>query len=395
MDYFIALEILEMLGGKVVERDGHRIVIGLDAAVPDTDYTLADLYDEFLASAIEAGPSMIGQIIETEEELEPYELTPEEAQLRLGKIVADLELHPGLVITDQSDTNGAFVILESWSQLGQIHDEYNRRYNYEAWKLWRPVYLRATELYKQDSRFGWEPTGGPFADMRLSKMYLDQGSRRPTYLKPADSRAKPRYQVPEGLTDLDDLCEWGFSDEWDICPECGELIRTQPDHYGWQPEFHIFEDGEMFCADCVRDNYAEDYIAEYVNRNRLLNCDVVDPYQHGWDMIEEVRFESGYHRGQDSDPAAIIKILNAEGVDVLFTGSVGQFDVNFNAWVPEDDVQRAADILVDAEAAGKTDLPYSIAGEMEKALRGLPSQVEVKRYEMVPGEDGPEMKELE
>lgn len=41
--------------------------------------------------------------------------------------------------------------------------------------------------------------------------------------------------------------EW--CDEWSCCDDCGKLVRTEPDSYGWKPFYRI--DGEsLLCRNC-------------------------------------------------------------------------------------------------------------------------------------------------
>lgn len=52
---------------------------------------------------------------------------------------------------------------------------------------------------------------------------------------------------------------WGFSDEWCFCTECNEPIQRQESpHWKW------YEEGKHICSDCVMENYAEEYINDYL-----------------------------------------------------------------------------------------------------------------------------------
>ena len=61
-------------------------------------------------------------------------------------------------------------------------------------------------------------------------------------------------------------CEWGFSDEYTFCYDCGNIIRTSPDSYHWQPNFYV-GDGFIACNRCFNDNeyYQEEYLADKIN----------------------------------------------------------------------------------------------------------------------------------
>ncbi len=260
-----------------------------------------------------------------------------------------------------------FVIIEGWEALGNLNERVNTVLCPE-WEQWNRIYLEATRLYTEDSRLGWTPTGGPFGDLRLSL-------QDDVYYKTGDSRAKPYYRVPEGVIDFDDHgIEFGFSDEWDTCSKCLGVIRTSPDSYGWQPDYHRSDYDGLVCSECLD---PDDYLKDHKNRNALVNTYLVDPDDHGYTLIEDVRFEAGLHRGQNADPNAIVELLNSYDYDVIFTGSVGQFDVNFNVWVKAND-DREAEHGAEVNDAyvrhiletGATRLPYDPGTELGKVLRG-------------------------
>ncbi len=179
-------------------------------------------------------------------------------------------------------------------------------------------------------------------------------------------------KFPNWETDID--YEWGFHDEYCTCSECYSAIRTSPDSYGWEPDFHL-TDGAIYCKDCVD---SDEYIEDHINRNKLLNTDLADPCDYDYDMLEDLRFENGLHYGQKSDPSAIIKLLNAHKIDCLFTGYTGQFDVTFYTWVKSENMELAQHILEN----GNTDLPYDPGREMAKVLRGEHSD-HINRVESV------------
>ena len=127
-----------------------------------------------------------------------------------------------------------------------------------------------------------------------------------------------------------------------------------------------------------------------MNRNRLVNTWVVNPEDHDWVKLD-VDYENGMHSGQNDDPRKIIKVLKAAGIDVLFTGSVGQFDVNFSPWVRSQVLEEGegwcrtiASEAMHVLANTSVKLPYDPATEMAKALKGEPSQY-YSRTQVVPG----------
>ncbi len=169
---------------------------------------------------------------------------------------------------------------------------------------------------------------------------------------------------------------WGFSDEYTLCSNCGTVLRTSPDSYGWQPDYDQTDYG-IFCSDCIDE---DQYIEDRINQNKLVNKYLVSLEDHGWIMLD-FKFDNGMHYGMNSDPKKIINILTNLDlpIDVIFTGQPSQFYIDFQAWVNVEDVDRATKLLTD----NNTDLPYDQATEMGKALKGQHSDhIKMETYEI-------------
>lgn len=82
----------------------------------------------------------------------------------------------------------------------------------------------------------------------------------------AKEYAEPGYSNPDKLIlvanwnyfprDVDSILErYGYSiewsDEWDMCGNCGKVFRTKPDSFDWTPSFAFVED-DLLCHDCAR-----------------------------------------------------------------------------------------------------------------------------------------------
>src|SRR5512138_3285342 len=61
---------------------------------------------------------------------------------------------------------------------------------------------------------------------------------------------------------------YGFSDEYTICSECGNVIRTSSTCYGWFPNYLEFE-CDIICNDCIDDSIINDYIETELINNDL------------------------------------------------------------------------------------------------------------------------------
>lgn len=271
-----------------------------------------------------------------------YELTDEEECLRVELILQGSDIDAEITTGEDGKY---FVVVSSWRAIGEIQQEYNRRYCPDGYRQWY------NDLVANASH-----NDHPFEDLRVEDDY--------------SVWAGNHKRKPDNLWSLGD--HYGFDDEWSLCYECGALVRTSPDSYGWQLDGELV-DGEGYrCANCVREKPYE-YIDAHVNQNKLLNKYLVDPLEVGWTELD-ADFEHGLHHGQNDDPRAVIKVLNAENIDCLFTGQPSQFYVEFTVWVRDADAERAQDILEDAIAARKTKLPYDPGDEFARALRGEKSE---------------------
>lgn len=133
--------------------------------------------------------------------------------------------------------------------------------------------------------------------------------------------------------------EW--DDEWASCDECGGLVRTQADSYGWMRSYYAF-DGSIVCANCV--DPAEVLLDLEGKPGHALTLDEIDPSEHGYVRAnaEDESYEHGWYGGQDDSPEAIAENLRNAGVErFLFRiDGVGQFDTRFSVYVHESEVDR-------------------------------------------------------
>lgn len=133
--------------------------------------------------------------------------------------------------------------------------------------------------------------------------------------------------------------EW--SDEWDICGECGKAVRSSPDSYSWTP-YYVLSDGDLTCLDCI--DWAE-YLESIEDDGRKTCMSACNPAEYGYKLLEQ-DLQNGFHPGQTDDPREILKRLQAEGkTGIVFRISgVGQFDMTFEVWqkIQEEDNDNEA-----------------------------------------------------
>jgi len=155
--------------------------------------------------------------------------------------------------------------------------------------------------------------------------------------------------------------EW--HDEWASCDDCGKLVRTQPNSYCWTPSYHM-GNCEIVCLNCLD---PAEHLASLEGESRKANTiDSIDPADHGYKRLPE-DYETGFHRGQDSDPRLVAKALEKQGIGrYLFNiDSQGQFDTRWSCYVHEEEW----DLLNQEQfSEEETDGP-SIAEAAERGLR--------------------------
>lgn len=145
-----------------------------------------------------------------------------------------------------------------------------------------------------------------------------------------------RIVSPEGLFDLDDVVDWGFSDEYTTCSNCSDVISMQPQYYGDITEFVILNN-EILCSDCINESYEEEYIESVTNhptnalKTTIISEDRLETL--GWKQLKR-KYENGLHQGQNDKPIDVFNKLKTKW-DVLFTFQPSQFYIKFWAWIHE------------------------------------------------------------
>ena len=161
--------------------------------------------------------------------------------------------------------------------------------------------------------------------------------------------------------------ENGFSDEYTTCGNCGRIVRTQADSYGWEPRYLTTEWGDLLCENCVDPSD----LNQYVNQNEKAIPDFMEKLaaKNGWEKCEH-EFENGMHRGQDDSPAKVAEVLTRAGIDYIFWYDASQFYVTFGVYVHASNLDDTNKLLDNFDAYQG----YSNAEELSQALRGIPQE---------------------
>jgi hypothetical protein len=135
------------------------------------------------------------------------------------------------------------------------------------------------------------------------------------------------------------VIEW--CDQVDECCQCNGCVQTEPDSYGWLPQFYRHDDG-LTCASCVEDD-PSDYLESLEGNPRTANTLGLDLASHEYAKLDQ-EFESGWHPGQDDSPELAAKVLEAKGVSrfIFQIDDQGQFDTRWSVWIHEDDRELLA-----------------------------------------------------
>jgi len=132
--------------------------------------------------------------------------------------------------------------------------------------------------------------------------------------------------------------EW--EDEWAECSECGKLIRTSPDSYGWTQSYWQ-NDCEILCQDCVLAD-PTDYLESLEGNEHSANTLDIDLSESGYVCVNDESFENGLYGGQSDSPSVIADDLRKRGITrfIFEIDNVGQFDMDFSVWIHESETDK-------------------------------------------------------
>lgn len=109
---------------------------------------------------------------------------------------------------------------------------------------------------------------------------------------------------------------WGYSDEYITCSNCGLAVCITPDYQNWQPDFWANE-GEFLCGDCVREE-SDSYIEFLTNNPHAANTIVPEQVlrEHGFERVTGRDYSSGFG-GAGDDPQKVFAEFQ-DTHDVIF-----------------------------------------------------------------------------
>lgn len=137
---------------------------------------------------------------------------------------------------------------------------------------------------------------------------------------------------------LDDILgiEIVYSDSYTTCEDCGNVIRTEPDSYHWQPDYFV-GDGYIVCNACFNDNtdYQKEYVEEKINNpknaiNGLLTEEQIEGL--GFTKLDN-EYENGWYHVEDSPEEIYDRLKNHYDEVLFYINNVEQFRINFVVFV--------------------------------------------------------------
>jgi len=183
---------------------------------------------------------------------------------------------------------------------------------------------------------------------KVLRTMLSNEQKNDTYILQQGKLNNEEFIIVEAYGDKEDRyvnimdqqsIEYGYSDEYTFCSDCGNIIRTSPNSYSWQPDYYI-GDGFIVCNECFnQEGYQQDYIETLINEctrvNQLLTDDQL--LEIGYTQINRDSYENGWHEGQNDDPKIIYNSLTDKYNNIVFSLSEqSQFYVRFDVYVKND-----------------------------------------------------------
>lgn len=254
----------------------------------------------------------------------------------------------------------SFAIFDTWEQLEQLVASAN---GFEGLKGSKP-YLRQ---------------GESLHDKFLETKALSEASPEKWSLKREKEVLLSHFLYSQHMAGIEDPIEldsfedldWGFSDEYDVCCNCSNVVRTSPNSYSWTAP--LFLDCEGYaCDDCVATGDYNDYVLEEYKNEQKSIPDQFSMEDLGLVKINAESYQNGLHYGMDDSPKPILEKLNAESIDVWFKVYPSQFNVDFDVYVKSEDHDKAKAILENTNAYQG----FSSAGNCERGLREASLQMD-------------------
>ena len=205
-------------------------------------------------------------------------------------------------------------------------EEYNKLYEDTEMNLWQklePLYNEGNVYFDVVEK----QEGGDFIIFEDWKSLI-------AVEKALQPGFEPKDEYDTSVLDELDI-DYGFSDEWGRCDDCGKLIRLEADSAHWVPDFFWDENG-IECGNCVRKN-PEGYISWLLEEpskraNTILDGKALE--EAGFHRVEG-DYEDGWYDRHDSPEEILAKAQeeHPEAEFIFSISGVGKFAVQFELWM--------------------------------------------------------------
>lgn len=132
--------------------------------------------------------------------------------------------------------------------------------------------------------------------------------------------------------------DWAFNDMCELCYECRNAIYTVPGFIGEMPYYWRSDDG-IFCGDCVKSTYEEEYLEHLLNNPKVANTILTNEKLKELSFVEcecngdICLFEAGFSHFQD--PVEIMNNARERHDEFNFIfeiSAIGQFSIEYKLW---------------------------------------------------------------
>jgi hypothetical protein len=302
-----------------------------------------------------------------------------------------------------------FTVLESWSVWEEfitnviVYAELEELYR-EALGVSEVKYLAGFSFVRPAGRMeqvlmhAGKVRALPYGELRLGRNNLFPGDFYSGGSEDTRHYGSTPYQVPEQVQDIEEVIkeivgETGFVDSYARCSNCGKILRSSPDSYGWTPDYTDI-DGEYYCQDCT---LVDEVLENYACTLKSLPSFVRAMAKEEGTIVEmKLDWENGFHHGMDDSPEKIVNWLKEHDIEKWWWNvRPSQFNVDFSLLLQTEDIEKLAKLWTkdmgetQYESGTPEDLEvkanrvlesidsyqgYSTSGELDRALRNQPTE---------------------
>lgn len=133
--------------------------------------------------------------------------------------------------------------------------------------------------------------------------------------------------------------KWGYYDEYYVCSCCNKVYPRYNSCCVY-PRWIDYKGGYEYCEDCVKQEYAEEYIDDLVNDYERINTILssIELEEYGFKKVNDEEYRNGLYGWNDSPKAILEKYQKEDDMaDYLFSGvkEYNPFEIAFDLYKRE------------------------------------------------------------